>query len=379
MRIAQHVQRHGALNPDALARLAADSPQLVLVFGPIEQFSRPDLLATLTAAFPGALLAGCSTAGEITADGVHEKDCVVTALAFEHTRVRVVSAPLPALADSLAAGEALGDALAGPGLAGVLLFSKGVAVNGSALIEGLVSRVGAGLPVSGGLAGDYGAFQQTFVLTADGVSDQAAVAIGLYGSRVVIGQGSFGGWEPFGPARKVTRADGNILYELDGEPALNIYRRYLGDYAAQLPASGLLFPFEMLGEDHSATGLIRTILGVDEQAGSLVLAGAITEGGYLRLMHASTDALVQGAETAAASAAAIEPAGPAFALLVSCVGRKLVMGDQVDEEVEAVADILGRDRVLAGFYSYGEINPLHGTLDCRLHNQTMTVALIAEV
>lgn len=378
MRIAQHLQRSGALDPQGLAPLTALQPQLVLVFGPVEQFGRDDLLPALTAAFPGAALAGCSTAGEITAAGVHESHCVVTALAFDAAKVKVASAPLASLAESRAAGEALGAALAGPGLGGVLLFSKGLDVNGSALIEGLVAQVGATVPVSGGLAGDNGAFRQTFVLSSDGVSDSAAVAIGLYGDGIHIGQGSFGGWEPFGPARKVTRSDGNILYELDDEPALNIYKRYLGDYAAQLPASGLLFPFEMLGQDHSALGLIRTILGVDEAAGSLTLAGAIEEGGYLRLMHASTDALVEGAETAARNAAAHDVQGPAFALLVSCVGRKLVMGDQIDEEVEVVAELLGRDRILAGFYSYGEINPLHGTLDCRLHNQTMTVALISE-
>ncbi len=378
MRIAQHTQPYGALDAQALADLAVVAPQVVVVFGPVEQFARSDLTAVLSAAFPGAALAGCSTAGEITGGGVHEKACVVTALRFDHTEVKVVFAELASLADSQAAGERLGAALAGPGLAAVLLFSKGLDVNGSALIDGVVSQIGAGIPVSGGLAGDNGAFKQTFVLSSDGVSDHGAVAIGLYGDRVVIGHGSYGGWEPFGPARKVTRAEGNILFELDGEPALNIYKRYLGDYASQLPASGLLFPFEMLGEDHSALGLIRTILGVDEQAGSLTLAGAIDPDGYLRLMHASTDALVDGAETAARNAAAKQCEGPAFALLVSCVGRKLVMGDQVDEEVEAVAELLGHDHTLAGFYSYGEINPMQGTLECRLHNQTMTVAVIAE-
>lgn len=379
MRIAQHTQPYGALDAQVLTDLAAIAPQLVLVFGPVEQFSRSDLLPSLSTAFPGAALAGCSTAGEITGSGVHENACVITALRFDQTQVKVVSADLAGLAESQAAGERLGDALAGPGLAAVLLFSKGLDVNGSALIEGVVSRIGAGIPVSGGLAGDNGAFRQTFVLSSAGVSDRGAVAIGLYGEHIVVGHGSFGGWEPFGPARKVTRADGNILYELDGEPALNIYKRYLGDYASQLPASGLLFPFEMLGEDHSALGLIRTILGIDERTGSLTLAGAIDQDGYLRLMHASTDALVDGAEKAARNAATTGIQGPALALLVSCVGRKLVMGDQVDEEVEAVAELLGHGHTLAGFYSYGEINPLQGTLDCRLHNQTMTVAVIAEV
>jgi hypothetical protein len=205
------------------------------------------------------------------------------------------------------------------------------------------------------------------------------VAVGLYGEALDFAHGSFGGWEPFGPARKVTRCDGNVLYELDGEPALGVYKRYLGDHAKGLPASGLLFPFAMLGEDHDAIGLIRTILGVDEASGSLTLAGAIDDGGYLKLMHASTDRLVNGAEAAAKAAEKMHAAdGDSLAILVSCVGRKLVMGDRVDEEVEAVAE---------GFRQQGDPDrllflwrdqPLHAGGACHLHNQTMTITWMGE-
>ena len=181
-------------------------------------------------------------------------------------------------------------------------------------------------------------------------------------------------------ARKVTRCDGNILHELDGEPALEIYRRYLGDHAKGLPASGLLFPFAMLGEDHGAVGLIRTILGIDEATGSLILAGEIDPDGYLRLMHASTDKLVNGAESAAEAAATMAQAsGDTLAILVSCVGRKLVMGDRVDEEVEAVSEVFGTAGILTGFYSYGEISPFTPGASCKLHNQTMTITCLSEI
>jgi hypothetical protein len=170
-----------------------------------------------------------------------------------------------------------------------------------------------------------------------------------------------------------------VLYELDGEPALEIYKRYLGDHAKDLPASGLLFPFAMLGEDHSAVGLIRTILGVDEATGSLTLAGEINLDGYLKLMHASTDKLVNGAESAAEAAAAmIQAKGQSLSILVSCVGRKLVMGNRVDEEVEAVGEVFGSNSVLTGFYSYGEISPFTPGASCKLHNQTMTITCIGE-
>jgi len=203
--------------------------------------------------------------------------------------------------------------------------------------------------------------------------------LGLYGEQLNFCHGSFGGWSPFGPARKVTRSVSNVLFELDGEPALEVYKRYLGEHAAELPASGLLFPFAMLGKNHDEVGLIRTILGIDEQNGSLTLAGEIDPEGYLRLMHANTDALVEGAEAAAETAKQMLAGdGQGLVLLVSCVGRKLVMGGRVDEEVEAVGEVFGQGAVLAGFYSYGEISPFSPSLECKLHNQTMTVTYIGE-
>lgn len=363
----------------ALAPLVEVAPNLVLVFGSVKFFAAHEFIDALRSAFPRAMLVGCSTAGEISNDGVADETAVVTAVRFESTRLRTVSTQLAGMEDSLAAGVRLGDALMAPDLRAVMVFGPGVAINGSDLVEGIASRIGRKLPITGGLAGDGGAFQRTFTLGAEGVSDHAIVAVGLAGDALQFAHGSFGGWEAFGPARKVTRSVGNVLYELDGEPALDVYKRYLGDYAKDLPASGLLFPFAMLGEDHDALGLIRTILGIDEAAGSLTLAGAIDPNGYLRLMHASTDRLVNGAEAAAEAAAEMQKnSGDSLAILVSCVGRKLVMGDRVDEEVEAVGEVFGQGATLTGFYSYGEISPFAPGSACQLHNQTMTITWLGE-
>jgi len=377
MQVAQASLRSTADVAEELAPLAAIEPNLVLAFGSVEllQAVAPSL-ATL---FPGAHRLGCSTAGEISADGVHDDSCVVTAVHFEHTRLVEASSRLAGMDDSRAAGLRLGRQLPQDGLRAVLIFGQGVQINGSALLAGLSEILGTQLPITGGLAGDGGAFEQTWVLDDAGAASDAIVALGLYGERLNFCHGSFGGWSPFGPARKVTRCVGNVLFELDGEPALEVYKRYLGEHAKGLPASGLLFPFAMLGRNHDEIGLIRTILGIDEKDGSLTLAGEIDPEGYLKLMHASTDALVDGAEAAAAAARQMQRSdGPGLALLVSCVGRKLVMGGRVDEEVEAVADVFGQGALLAGFYSYGEISPFSPAVECRLHNQTMTVTYIGE-
>lgn len=364
----------------ALAPLQAIAPQLLFVFGAVDwlvEAGQPAL--PLAALFPHALRIGCSTAGEITRAGVFDGSCIFTAVHFDHTEVREAVTALGRMDDSRAAGERLARQLLGPQLRAVMVFGQGVHINGSALLEGMTKTIGSAVPITGGLAGDGGAFQRTWTVSREGVSDRNLVAVGFYGDRLEFGHGSFGGWTPFGPARKVTRCAGNVLYDLDGEPALDIYRRYLGEYAKDLPASGLLFPFSMLGRDQSEKGLIRTILGIDEAQHSLILAGDIDPDGYLKLMHASTEGLVNGAQAAAEAASKMmRQPGKGLAILVSCVGRKLAMGVRVDEEVAAIASAYAGGATLAGFYSYGEISPLLPGADCKLHNQTMTVTCLSE-
>lgn len=376
------VQNHLKARSDlhgALAELAAARPDLVLAFGATGYFATPALADALRAACPGAVIAGCSTAGEIAVDRVYDNSCIITGVRFEGTPVRAASTRIAGMGDSEGAGARLAAALPPQDLAAVLLFGTGVAINGSALVSGLQAGLPPGVTISGGLAADGGAFTRTWTLGPDGSADDQIVAVGLYGKRVKLGYGTYAGWIPFGPARKVTRSVDNVLFELDGERALDVYKLYLGAYARDLPGSGLLFPFEMLGAAHETGGVFRTILGVDEQAGSLTLAGNIDADGYLRLMHSTTERLIDGAETAARGALAGDAQqGAGLAILVSCIGRKLAMGDRVDEEVEAVTDLLAPGTTVTGFYSNGEIaaSAFHG--DCRLHNQTMTITVLSE-
>jgi hypothetical protein len=378
MRISQLKLTKPTLGVSDFAELVSIHPQLVLAFGSVSALQGG--ADALLQALPDAHIAGCSTAGEISADGVGDGSLVLTALSFDKVQVRQSSIELQGMDDSHAAGTRLAQGLPSDGLRAILIFGQGVQINGSAVLAGMTEVVGADVPITGGLAGDGGAFAETWVLDDQGLSSKRLVAIGLYGSGLSFSHGSYGGWSPFGPARRVTRCDNNVLYELDGESALAVYKRYLGEHAAGLPASGLLFPFAMLGQDHNELGLIRTILGVNEADGSLTLAGDIDPDGYLKLMHASTDALVDGAAAAAQAAQSPQVTeGQSLAVLVSCVGRKLVMGGRVDEEVEAVAEVFGQNMALTGFYSYGEISPFGVMSDCKLHNQTMTVTVLSEL
>lgn len=354
-------------------------PQLALLFASPTYFADTSFLDRLRKNLPHTHIVGCSTAGEISPEGVTDDSAVVSAISFDRAALRTAHSRVEAAGDSRAAGMRLARELAAPDLKAIFVLAPGVDINGSEIISGITSVVGTSVLLTGGLAGDNGAFKQTWQMHDELCSDRLLVGVGFYGEGLNISHGSVGGWNSFGPARLATRVEGNVLYELDGEPALNVYKRYLGDYADKLPASGLLFPLAILNDDQSESGLIRTLLGIDEAAGSIILAGDVPADSFLRLMYASNDALVNGAEAAAQSASRMPPtSGQALALLVSCVGRKLVMGDQIDEEVEAVGAVLGPSCALTGFYSYGEISPFVESTECKLHNQTMTITYLSE-
>ena len=363
--------------PAPPGKLGADA-QLVLLFGSpacLKQIAWQD---DVVSAYPNAHRIGCSTAGEIYGTEVTDETLVSTAIAFEHTRLHGVSLNLDDVSDSYQAGERLANSLPHESLVHVLVFSDGQNVNGSELVSGLTQNLPAGVTLTGGLAGDGDRFQETLVLW-DGPPEPNIIAvIGLYGERIKIGFGSLGGWDAFGPERLVTRSAANILYELDNQPALALYKKYLGEHAKDLPASGLLFPLSLRNTEGES--VVRTILGVNEAEQSLTFAGDMPQGGHARLMKANFDRLIDGAVGAAqTSYKALGNISPELALLISCVGRKLVLKQRIEEEVEGVQDVLGQETVLAGFYSYGEISPFTPSAKCELHNQTMTITTLSEL
>ena len=352
--------------------------QLVLLFGSPACLKQTAWQEDIVGAYPNAHRLGCSTAGEIFGTEVTDETLVATAIAFEHTKLHGVSLKLGDVSDSFQAGERLAKSLPHESLVHVLVFSDGQNVNGSELVAGLTQHLPPGVTLTGGLAGDGDRFQETLVLW-DGPPESNIIAvIGLYGDRIKVGFGSLGGWDAFGPERLVTRSASNILYELDEQPALGLYKKYLGEYARDLPASGLLFPLSL--KTSAGESVVRTILGVNEAEHSLTFAGDMPEGGHVRLMKANFDRLIDGAVGAAqTSYEAIGKTSPELALLISCVGRKLVLKQRIEEEVEGVQDVLGQETVLAGFYSYGEISPFNPSAACELHNQTMTITTLSEV
>lgn len=351
---------------------------LVLVFGGTEVLAQPGQLNELRASYPDAHFLGCSTAGEICGTEVCDDSMVATVVDFEHTDLHVARVNIDEVKNSREAGARLARALPQENLVHVLVISDGLKINGSELVAGLSDALPEGVAVTGGLSGDGARFERTLVFLDDEPRQGMIAAVGFYGSRLKVGYGSLGGWDSFGPERIITRSEGNVLYELDGQSALKLYKTYLGEYASGLPATGLLFPLSIRTREGEA-GVVRTILGVNEAAQSMTFAGDMPQGSYARLMKANFERLIDGANGAArASYEAVGSATPDLAILISCVGRKLVLKQRIEEEVESVREVLGDGTVLTGFYSYGEISPFTPEAKCELHNQTMTITTFSE-
>ncbi len=337
----------------------------------------PRLLEDVRRALPKSHLIGCSTAGEIHGGGVFDESLVLAVARFDRTPLRSASVPLASASESRAAGAAIGAQLASADLRAVFVLSDGLSVNGSALVAGVASAVGEDVKITGGLAGDGPRFARTFVIDGERARPNTVRAVGFYGDRLRFGHGSRGGWDIFGPERVITRSEGNVLFELDGRPALALYKDYLGDRASELPAAALLFPLGIRASRTDPRQLVRTILSVNEADQSMTFAGDVPQGAISQLMRANLDRLILGASDAADFSLA-RLSKPSLSIAVSCVGRRLVLGERVEEEIEATIDAMPRGTAQVGFYSYGEISP---TLDgpSGLHNQTMTITTLAEV
>lgn len=350
--------------------------QLVIVFGSRILLSSPGFYEEIRNQYPKAEILMNSTSGEIIDTQVNDDTISLTAIRFDKTKFTSQSINISDFSNSLEAGKIIADKFPHEGLSNILVISDGQMVNGSDLVSGLQSSLPKSVVVTGGLAGDGSRFQKTLVGLNEQPSEGKIIAVGFYGNNLTVSHGSMGGWDPFGPERLVTKATANVLFELDGQPALSVYKKYLGEYSDELPGSALLFPLSVKLNE-SEESVVRTILSINEDDQSLTFAGNIPIGSYARLMKANFDRLIEGASNAAMnSLQKLEK--PDLAILISCVGRKLVLNQRIEEEVEVIRDILGKTTAITGFYSYGEISPNKGYMNCELHNQTMTITTMSE-
>lgn len=352
---------------------------LVLAFGGRHEIEKKNRFDEIKSFYPSANILMASTSGEIIGNEVFDNSIVATAIYFERTELKFFFTAIQSIGSSYETGKLISDSFPKEGLIHLFVVSDGQNVNGSQLVNGLNNGIPIGVSVTGGLAGDGTLFQKTLVGLNNYPSVGKIAAIGFYGDRLNIGHGSVGGWDSFGPERLITKSKDNILYELDGHSALDLYKKYLGDRVSGLPGTALLFPLS-IKLNETSNPIVRTILSINEENKSMTFAGDMPEGAYARLMKANFERLIEGASNAAANCIKIKKENsPDLAILISCIGRKLVLGQRIEEEVEGVREILGEKTVFSGFYSYGEISPFTPSAKCELHNQTMTITTFTEV
>jgi len=363
--------------------------QLVLVFGALSLIKDTGLLKQVKSMYPGASLFGCSTSGSIQGAKVLEDSLCITAIYFEKSRVKGALVSIAEAGGSLRAGELLAHALPAslpgnaPGtedkLVHVFVLSEGMNVNGSELVRGLSGQLPETVSITGGMSSVSPYLNETLVfLDSEPARDTVAI-VGLYGGHLNISYCSRGGWDQFGPERKITRSKGNTLYEFDGQPALALYKKYLGELAADLPASGLQFPIG-IHTDENEPIIVRSLHAIDEKDQSVSYAGDIPEGAKARLMKANTERLIAASSEVTHRCMENNHGNPPqLAFLVTCYGRMLVLRQRTEEEVEGVHDVFGDKTVMTGFYSYGEFSPYDIGCKCALHNETMTITTISEL
>ena len=351
--------------------------QLVLLFGNRNYARNEAILTEIREHFPSAQIVGCTTSGELIDTKIYDDSLGLTAISLEHSRLEVVSGNIENSSTAEVAQQ-LALQLDHQGLRYAIVLADGHQLNGTELVNGLQAHLPDNVLISGGLAGDGTNFSETVVWHNDNSNTGNILVIGFYGEQLKFSHGCIGGWSAFGPDRTITKSASNVLYELDNQPALELYKKYLGPYAEQMPSSALLFPLVLKNGDKYIT---RTILNINEADGSMVFAGDVPEGSVVQLMRANTSNLIDGAEIAAETALEnlniIPESG--LVLLISCVGRRLVLDKHTEDELEVVKDVIGDNWTYTGFYSYGELSPLNGSSECALHNQTMTITAICEL
>lgn len=350
--------------------------QLVLCFGEKQSLLKEHAFEMLRKKFPAAAIGICSAAGVIVNTAVVDETFTVAAIQFSQSTVKCHSVNINDFSCSYDAGQSLIKTIDPADTKYIFLLSDGHRVNGSELIRGMNDANTGQLPISGGLAADGYNFDSTLTGANSAPAQGNILAIALGGQFLEVRYGTDAGWQNFGPEREVTKAVNNRLFEIDGRNALDLYKKYLGKEADALPGAALFFPLSLTlpGDGES---LVRTILSIDNADKSMLFAGDLPVGSKVRFMRANLDKLTNAATNAAQQTLANRQTMPKLAILVSCVGRKLVLNERTDDELMAVDEIFNGQTLLTGFYSYGEIAPC-STNSSRLHNQTMSITTFYE-
>ncbi|TSC56180.1 MAG: hypothetical protein Greene041639_393 [Parcubacteria group bacterium Greene0416_39] len=383
--LADHKEAGKEAARTALEKLAGQKPDILFAYSSI-QYDQEAVLKGVREVVGDALVVGGSAAGEITSfstvfDGVN-------AMAIASDSIQFVTGIGEGVSkDSFGAGAKAAKAVLEKGGGQkpdlFIMLPDGMTGNGAAIVDGVKSVLGENASIVGGSLGDDYRFQKTFEYYQDQVLTDVVVGVGLYG-KFSYGFGIKHGWEPIGLPLKVTKAEGAVLKEVDGKPALNVYEEYFGKDAAELvkePLARMAYTYPIgLTVEGSDELLIRDPVIANEK-GEITMAAAIPQGTTIRLMIGDRDKAIAAAKEAAEVAIdQLNKAKPGFILMFNCMARNKLLGVRCHEENQTVLGVIGKDVPMVGFYTYGEQGPLLGKkgTPAYFHNETMTLVVVGE-
>ncbi len=362
----------------ALLSIKESKASAYIVFAYVSYDQEKLLEGIVSIVGPDSTIIGCSTAGEITTEGPSNRDSIAV-MALYSDNLKFYSAIGSNITDGARkAGESVAksivDQISGnPDV--FMMFPDAFTGNGAEIVRGIASVLGDNFPIVGGTAGDGLVFEKTYQYLNGKVYTGSVVALAISGP-IKAGIGVRHGWIPIGTPRKVTRAEGSIIHELDGKPAINIYKDYFGKEAVdiekeKLARLAIMYPLGIKNPSNNEM-LIRDPLTVDP-SGSITCVAEVPEGVDIQIMIGSFDEAINAAGEAAVGAMTqIRGSIPRAVILFSCIARRKLFGERSSEEIKKIQSVISPDVPMIGFYTYGE--------QCRseFHNETVVILILAE-
>ncbi len=365
---------------DAAAEMLSELgsvPEQVLLFVS-SRLDPTEVLAGFTSRLPANVqIAGCSSFAEINSEeGLDQSVTAMGITGLSCTTLKVDSM----MPDSRQAGRSIGAQAKELEASLLITFPDGMQGNTAEYIRGIQDILGAEFPIVGGVAAEHLAFQRTNEFYNREVLTGGAVAVAIRGA-VTLGTSARSGFQPVGGLRTITKVEGqHLILELDGQPALRIYKDFLGDTPANPQMVGIQFPlllvFDVAGSHMTSDDrvhVVRVVRSLDEEKGGLLLGGEVAVGMQVHLTRTVKDDLLRGAVEAVEEACKKVPR-PDVAFIFGCAGRKLLLGPHYQQEMAGAFARLGREVPKVGFYTYGELSPVHNVTI--YHDETFTIALV---
>lgn len=370
------VEQYNINSLEDLPQSCSFEPNIILVFTTLEKTSITPYLKKLKSNYPNTSILGCSTVGNIFDNKITNQKISLSLIEFEKSSLKIYHSKIDEKKSSYENAKDFQSQFEEEGLKHILLFTTSP-INGSNYLKGFQDNLQPNIKVTGGMSAMEEDFTKNYVIYEGEPQLKCAIGIGIYGEGTKISYGSNGGWDSFGMERIVTKSSDNILYELDGKNALNLYKSYLGEMVHKLPDIGVMFPISLRISENK-TPIVRSVMGIDNENQALIFGGDIPTNSSVKLMKANVDRLISGAEKSALISTENKKIKPNLAILISCRGRLGVLKQLAEEELEIVREVLGNQTYITGFYSDGEFAPANKQECSVLHNQTMTITTFTE-